>query len=642
MSTGFSGFGSNNPTAPPTTGFSFGSGAAPTNTSTTPQPTTGFSFGSASAAPTNTSTTPQPTTGFSLGGGNNWNSSNTTQSNPTGASQPSFSFGNTPTKLATATTTATTTTPSLFSSGGFSFGGSGAPAPAGGGGLFSTQQTGSALPTSNQIPPGTAPNPLMWNQSQQTTTGASTISAQAQASAPASATGFSGFGLGGSAASSTASIQFPKLIGNRTAATTTAATASDNLFGRGYTSSTGLFGSAPTPSTTAPVSSSLFGSNTTAPSSNNFFGAAATSTTAPSSTSLFGASTTSTTAPPSTSLFGASTTSTAAPPSTNLFGASTTSTTAPSTSLFGASTTSTTAPSSTSLFGTSSTNTLGSGLKLTTTSMTPPTTATTAATTTTAAAAPSLTTTTAAAPALTTTPATPATSASASASVSAPVPSSLKNKTMEDIVNKWTTDLNTYTREFHRQAAEVAEWDMVLITNGNKISKLYAEVLQAEGAQSTIDHNLDYIEQQQQELANVLEEYEGHIRGIFDQSSSNAGQSGVGGPEGTQPADEEREKAYDLAESLNKQLDEMGKGLGVMIEEINKMGGPSGGGTGGDEDGEDAVAQIVKILNAHLTSLQWIDNTSMSLQQKVQDVARLQEMAAREQELLRMRRGNVL
>lgn len=54
------------------------------------------------------------------------------------------------------------------------------------------------------------------------------------------------------------------------------------------------------------------------------------------------------------------------------------------------------------------------------------------------------------------------------------------------------------------------------------------------------------------------------------------------------------------------------------------------------------VAQIVKILNAHLTSLQWIDNTSMSLQQKVQDVARLQEMAAREQELLRMRRGNVL
>lgn len=90
----------------------------------------------------------------------------------------------------------------------------------------------------------------------------------------------------------------------------------------------------------------------------------------------------------------------------------------------------------------------------------------------------------------------------------------------------------------------------------------------------------------------MLEEYEGHIRGIFDQSSSNAGQSGVGGPEGTQPADEEREKAYELAESLNKQLDEMGKGLGVMIEEINKMGGTSGGGNGGDEDGEDAVSLL--------------------------------------------------
>lgn len=40
---------------------------------------------------------------------------------------------------------------------------------------------------------------------------------------------------------------------------------------------------------------------------------------------------------------------------------------------------------------------------------------------------------------------------------------------MEEILNMWTKDLEKYTREFHKQAAQVAEWDRQLIENGNKV-----------------------------------------------------------------------------------------------------------------------------------------------------------------------------
>lgn len=83
--------------------------------------------------------------------------------------------------------------------------------------------------------------------------------------------------------------------------------------------------------------------------------------------------------------------------------------------------------------------------------------------------APTLTTnpTVSGAPATTTTTITPG---APTKPVTVPTPSSLKNKTMEEILNKWTKELDSYSAEFHRQAVEVAEWDRELIENGSKVS----------------------------------------------------------------------------------------------------------------------------------------------------------------------------
>jgi len=46
----------------------------------------------------------------------------------------------------------------------------------------------------------------------------------------------------------------------------------------------------------------------------------------------------------------------------------------------------------------------------------------------------------------------------------------LRGKSLEEIVNRWTADLENNVREFNKFAAEVSVWDRVLIENGNNVS----------------------------------------------------------------------------------------------------------------------------------------------------------------------------
>ena len=47
----------------------------------------------------------------------------------------------------------------------------------------------------------------------------------------------------------------------------------------------------------------------------------------------------------------------------------------------------------------------------------------------------------------------------------------LKGKTIEEIVNKWTSDLDIHVREFNKFASEVAAWDRALIENSNNVRR---------------------------------------------------------------------------------------------------------------------------------------------------------------------------
>jgi nuclear pore complex protein Nup62 len=88
-------------------------------------------------------------------------------------------------------------------------------------------------------------------------------------------------------------------------------------------------------------------------------------------------------------------------------------------------------------------------------------------------------TTTAAAPAAPATTATTTAGASGSTTAPAttstttePAPNLLRGKTLEEIFETWTTELNTEVKDFEKQANEVREWDRILVQNGSQVSEV--------------------------------------------------------------------------------------------------------------------------------------------------------------------------
>ncbi|KAG8553909.1 hypothetical protein GDO81_003597 [Engystomops pustulosus] len=129
--------------------------------------------------------------------------------------------------------------------------------------------------------------------------------------------------------------------------------------------------------------------------------------------------------------------------------------------------------------------------------------------------------------------------------------------------------------------------------------------------QKRLDQELDFILSQQKELEDLLTPLEESVK---EQSGTIY----------LQHADEEREKTYKLAENIDAQLKRMAQDLKDVIEHLNTTAGPA--------DASNPLQQICKILNAHVDSLQWIDQNSALLQRKVEQVAKECESRRKDQE----------
>ncbi|KAJ5804710.1 uncharacterized protein N7518_001013 [Penicillium psychrosexuale] len=526
--------------------------------------------------------------------------------------------------------------------GGNSASGQSTPTFGNAGAANATKGGTSAFNFGSKAPSGTGTQPNLFGA----TAGNQTPNKSTESAAPAGSTMFGGAGA-------------KNMFGNA-ATTATPAPAGGNLFGINSTTPAG-----PPPASNPP--SSLFGVSTTptlAPSSttpatsqasNNMFGGGATkpifggaTATAPSSGPFSGNkpadSATPTSAADSTpKLFGAAAPAGGAqssqtpsmfknlaapgtPPSSTAnttlsLGAPTTSSATPQKPFFpsAGSATSTAAPSTTpataplgGLFNTSAPTTTSGTAATTapaTTTLAAPTgglfsqaaTTTSAQPATSASSAPQTT-------AASTTSAAPAGPAALGQSTAGPAPpaqSRLKNKTMDEIITRWATDLGKYQKDFREQAEKVSEWDRLLVDNGTKVQKLYGSTVDADRATQEVERQLSAVEGQQDELSSWLDRYEREVDEMVTKQ--------VGPGESLQGPDQERETTYKLAEKLSERLDEMGKDLTSMIEEVNGASSTLTKTNNADEP----ISQIVRILNAHLSQLQLIDQGTSDLQSKV-------------------------
>ncbi|KAH9635266.1 hypothetical protein HF086_001922 [Spodoptera exigua] len=167
---------------------------------------------------------------------------------------------------------------------------------------------------------------------------------------------------------------------------------------------------------------------------------------------------------------------------------------------------------------------------------------------------------------------------------------------LEENINKWTLELEEQEKTFINQATQINAWDRLLIANGEK------------NEQQSLEHELDFVLAQQKELEDLLEPME---KQLSEETVDRL-------------RDPEREHMYSLAENLDTQLRQMSEDLKEVIEHLNE--------TNRSQDSNDPIVQIGRILNAHMSSMQWIDNSIAQISTKLDQLKATHDTLRRDNE----------
>lgn len=213
------------------------------------------------------------------------------------------------------------------------------------------------------------------------------------------------------------------------------------------------------------------------------------------------------------------------------------------------------------------------------------------------------------------------------------VPSDIKDLSLDEVVNKWTEEVADLTVQFEKGAQMVSKWDRAIVSNEDKIRALHRDAQSLQIGHKELSDNMDVILSQQTELHKLLDALELDVERKIGSAISKPGPAGSYGGNSKVQGDVEREAMHRLSIEVMEELDTMVLKIRDLVVELNKGSGISGGDRTGD-----TVSQIISVLNAHLDSLQYLDETSSALQKRVTDVQRACEMATRESERMYVRR----
>lgn len=208
-----------------------------------------------------------------------------------------------------------------------------------------------------------------------------------------------------------------------------------------------------------------------------------------------------------------------------------------------------------------------------------------------------------------TTAAAPATLSSVPTTTLSSVPSSTSQLNfcqLEELINKWTLELEEQEKIFMNQATQVNSWDNMLISNSNKIMSINDAVEKVKIEQQALEQELEFISAQHSELDDCIKP----LQDEFTKSSH---------------IDVEKAQTYILAENLDTQLRQMSEDLKEVIEHLNEA-------NKNDNANDDPIVQIGLILNAHMSSLQWIESSASQITAQIDNISKMHDSLKRDNE----------
>ncbi|KAH8252705.1 hypothetical protein KR032_001448 [Drosophila birchii] len=181
--------------------------------------------------------------------------------------------------------------------------------------------------------------------------------------------------------------------------------------------------------------------------------------------------------------------------------------------------------------------------------------------------------------------------------------SQLSYNQLEEHINKWTLEFEEQEKVFTEQATQINAWDKLLISNNQKIVELNDAVKKVKTDQQVLDQELEFIATQHKELEESLAPLEKEFVNL-------------------PRVDMERSQTYLMVENLDTQLKQMSEDLKEIIDNLNE--------TNKGQDTTDPIIQIGKIVNAHMSSLQWIESQSSNITKKLDEISKIHDSQKRD------------
>ena len=181
----------------------------------------------------------------------------------------------------------------------------------------------------------------------------------------------------------------------------------------------------------------------------------------------------------------------------------------------------------------------------------------------------------------------------------------LKNRTLDDVVNEWSSELESQVRFFSSSAEAVARADSQVRENAGRIERMASELSAVRAAQDELDRSIELVLASQRESHTYLAALEADVERLAARRGTPS------------KAARDRDAAYALAGDIAVQLDNMSSSIEELVGKVNASRATRAlAGAGGPTD----TQALTTVLNAHLHALNWVGDTTDSLAERLDQI----------------------